>query len=360
MPRRGRALACRCGVIVVAVGLLGGPALGRASHVAGWEASEASDVAAAAARLPRLRSLVVSWRSTIVFERYFHGATATRLANMKSASKSIISALVGIAIDKGAIPSAAEPIGSYFPDLLADDPESPKRRIAIEDLLTMQSGLQTTSSRNYGAWVRSRNWVRYILERPLVSPPGTQMTYSTGNTHLLSAILTKATGVDTWAFANEALAKPLGFTLAKWPRDPQGIYFGGNDMLMTPRQMIAFGELYLRGGRVADRQVVPARWIEASFVPRARSPRSGQLYGLGWWIREIHGRPAYYAWGYGGQYIFVVPDAELVIVATSSSTVAEERRDHRMSLQDLIEQLVARRFAAHASATRGNRPVLSH
>ena len=109
----------------------------------------------------------------------------------------------------------------------------------------MQSGLESTSNRNYGAWVQSGNWVRHALAKALVSRPGTDMTYSTGNSHLLSAILTKATGRSTWQFAQEALAKPLGFTLAQWPRDPQGIYFGGNDMLMTPRQMLAFGELYL-------------------------------------------------------------------------------------------------------------------
>ena len=104
----------------------------------------------------------------------------------------------------------------------------------------------------------SRNWVTYVLNQPLVSEPGTTMEYSTGNTHLLSAILTKATKPSTWAFLQESLGKPLGFTFSRWPRDPQGIYFGGNDMLMTPRQMLAFGELYLNRGRAGDRQIVPA------------------------------------------------------------------------------------------------------
>ena len=117
-------------------------------------------------------------------------------------------------------------------------------------LLTMQSGLESTSNRNYGAWVQSPNWVRHALAKPLVAAPGTQMIYSTGNTHILSAILTKATGKSTWQFAQEALAKPLGFSLSPWMRDPQGIYFGGNEMVMTPRQMLAFGEMYRNGGRV--------------------------------------------------------------------------------------------------------------
>ena len=113
----------------------------------------------------------------------------------------------------------------------------------------MRSGLQSTSNRYYGAWVQSGNWVQYALDRPLLAEPGTYMDYSTGSSHLLSAILTKATGKSTWQYAQEVLAKPLGFSLAQWPRDPQGIYFGGNDMLMTPRQMVAFGELYLEEGQ---------------------------------------------------------------------------------------------------------------
>src|SRR6202008_3206196 len=127
-------------------------------------------------------------------------------ANIKSASKSVISALVGIAIERGHIKSVKEPIVSFFPELLAGEKNAVKRQITIEDLLTMRSGLQTTSNRNYGAWVLSKNWVRHPLTRPIVSQPGTIMEYSTGNTHLLSAILTKATGKSTWQFAQENLA----------------------------------------------------------------------------------------------------------------------------------------------------------
>jgi CubicO group peptidase (beta-lactamase class C family) len=148
----------------------------------------------AAKELPRLHSFLVSWRGELVTERYFNGARATSLANIKSASKSVISALVGIAIDRGLIESVNQPITSFFPEVLGSTADPVKRSIRIEDLLTMRSGLETTSNRNYGAWVQSRNWVSHALARPLVSPPGTDMVYSTGNTHLLSAILTRASG----------------------------------------------------------------------------------------------------------------------------------------------------------------------
>ena len=162
----------------------------------------------------------------------------------------------------------------------------------------MRSGLESTSFDNYGAWVRSRNWVTYVLNQPLVSEPGTTMEYSTGSTHLLSAILTSATKRSTWAFLQESLGKPLGFTFSRWPRDPQGIYFGGNDMLMTPRQMVAFGELYLNRGRVGDRQIVPASWVDASCTPRGRSRfNPDQTYGYGWWMRDFAGRPGVFRVG---------------------------------------------------------------
>jgi CubicO group peptidase (beta-lactamase class C family) len=294
---------------------------------------------AVAKELPRLHSLIVSRDGEVVLEEYFNGTRATRPANVKSVSKSIISALVGIAIQRKLIPSAETPIATWFPEVKSDR-DVLKRTISVEDLLTMRSGLESTSNRNYGAWVQSRNWVLHALRRPLMSEPGTSMQYSTGNTHLLSAILTTATKSSTWRFANDALGKPLGITFPQWPRDPQGIYFGGNDMLMTPRQMVAFGELYLNRGRVGGAQVVPESWVEQSLVPRGRSPISGAEYGYGWWIRELDGHDAFYAWGFGGQYIFVVPDLDLVVVTTSASTVAEDRRSHRRNVFDLVEQLI--------------------
>jgi CubicO group peptidase (beta-lactamase class C family) len=325
------------------------------AHAAAAQDDRFAGAVNAAADLPRLHSLLASWRGEIVLERYFNGARATRAANVKSVSKSIISALVGVAIGRGMVPGPETPIRTYFPEI-AKDKDARKQRITIEDLLTMRSGLESTSNRNYGAWVQSRNWVQHALAKPLFAEPGTEMEYSTGNTHLLSAILTKATGASTWQFAQDSLAKPLGFTLPRWPQDPQGIYFGGNDMLLTPRQMLSFGELYLRHGRISVKgsdpttQIVPQKWIERSFVPRGVSPISGNQYGYGWWMRELAGHQAYFAWGFGGQYIILVPDLDLVVVTTSASTVAEDRRTHRRTLFELVEDLV---IAPVATASAG-------
>ena len=195
--------------------------------------------------------------------------------------------------------------------------------------------------------------MRAALARPMVSEPGGAMEYSTGSSHLLSAILTKVTGTSTWQFAQEALAKPLGITLARWPQDPQGIYFGGNEMLLTPKQMVAIGELYLERGTVNGRQIVPASWVDTSCVPRTVSAwDSDRRYGYGWWIQEFNGGTACFAWGYGGQYIFVFRDLDLVVTATSSTAVSEERRGHRRRLFELIEQHVLRPVRAASASHR--------
>jgi len=303
---------------------------------------------AAAAAMPRLHSLLVSHRGELVFERYFNGRGRDDIANVKSVSKSIVSALVGIAIERGHIPGPDTPIAEYFPSIAT---EPGKAGITIAHLLSMQSGLETTSNRNYGAWVQSADWVAFALRQPLMTPPGTRMQYSTGNTHLLSAILTEATGRSTLQFAREALGEPLGFYLAAWPRDPKGIYFGGNDMELTPRQMLAFGELYLNGGRANERQIVPPAWIEASLTPRAESPREeARYYGYGWWIRTMAGYEAPYAWGFGGQFIVLVPDLELVIVTTSSSNPDPDRRRHTRRIYDFVEYDVIAPSAATLAA----------
>jgi CubicO group peptidase (beta-lactamase class C family) len=297
-------------------------------------------VATSAADVPRLHSLLVSHRGTLVLERYFNGLRAAQHANVKSVSKSVISALVGIAIAQQHIPSVREPIATYFPNALRGEANLAKRAITVEDLLTMRSGLASTSGRNYGAWVTSKNWVRYVLTRELETPPGAEMEYSTGNSHLLSAILTIATKKSTWQYAQEVLARPMGFSLARWPQDPQGIYFGGNEMLFTPRQLVSFGELYLQRGRHGDRQVVPPRWVDDSFVPRGQSDFNDQLYGYGWWMREFAGEQAYFAWGFGGQYVFVIPRLRLVVVTTSSTATGEERRGHRRTIFGLLEDVI--------------------
>ena len=287
-----------------------------------------------ASGMPRLHSLLISLDGGLVLEEYFNGRNPWRTANVKSVSKSIMSALVGIAIDQGYLDGIDQPIADYYGEVVA----GPKGGITIGNLLSMQAGLETTSFYNYGAWVLSDDWVRFALEQPVLSPPGTRMHYSTGNTHLLSDILTRASGQSTLEFARRNLGEPLGFTLAAWTQDPGGVYFGGNNMELTPRQMLAFGELYMNGGHANGRQVIPFAWVETSLSPRVRSTRDeDRQYGLGWWMKDMAGLPTAYAWGYGGQFILLVKDLDLVVVTTSESKPGDTRRRHIRDLYDMLE-----------------------
>jgi CubicO group peptidase (beta-lactamase class C family) len=302
----------------------------------------------AAQQLPRLHSLLISHRGELVFERYYNDTDPRRPQNMKSASKSVISALIGIAIAEGFIESVEVKIADYFPEYISDQHNSDKQLITIGNLLSMQSGLETTSNRNYGKWVLSDNWVEFAIDQPLVAVPGTRMLYSTGSSHLLSAIITRATGMDSKHFAQEKLTSRLGYSMSYWSQDPQGVYFGGNDMEMTSRQMLAFGSLYLNQGYYDGQQIIPASWVQASYRPHARSPRGqGRFYGYGWWLRDLAGMQVPVAWGYGGQLIFVVKELDLVVVATSDSRPGPQRRGHLGRLYELVEQQV---LLAHLDA----------
>lgn len=343
--RLGRLGALAVGAIALAAAL----GAARAQSGASAPTFDFSRAVASGESMPRLHSILVSIGEEIVLERYFNGHGADDPQNVKSVSKSLISALVGIAIEEGYIGGTDEPIAEYFGEQLADDPA--KQRITIGHLLSMQAGLETTSNRNFGAWVQSDDWIEFALEQPMRDAPGGRMIYSTGNTHLLSAILTRATGMSTLEFARRHLGRPLGFHLSAWPQDPQGIYRGGNDMELTPRQMLEFGRLYLNGGRAGGRQIVPAEWIEASWNPRTESRREeGRHYGYGWWIREMAGYTATYAWGYGGQFILLVPELDLVVVTTSSSLPGDSRRRHTRRMYDLVEHEIIAPAAQGLSA----------
>lgn len=294
-----------------------------------------------AENLAPLETVIVSRGGEIVAERGYRGNSVTNPTNIKSASKSIVSALVGIAIDKGVLEDPDQKIAPLLADDLPDAADSRVRDITIGHLLSMQAGLGRTSGGNYGRWVSSGNWVRAALAMPFDDAPGGRMLYSTGSTHLLSAILTRATGRSTLELARDWLGPLDGFRIGAWERDPQGIYLGGNQMAMTPRSLMAFGELYRNGGQTPDgERLVSAEWIETSWQPRTNSRFNGDGYGYGWFLREIAGADVVYGWGYGGQMLYIVPELDLTVVMTSDEASPSARSGHRNDLHDLLGEII--------------------
>jgi CubicO group peptidase (beta-lactamase class C family) len=288
--------------------------------------------------LDRLHGLIVAHKGEPIVERVFHGPGLNRAVNIKSASKTIISALVGIAIEEGVVDGTHAPILPLLQARAPAELDPNVGDITIDHLLTMRAGLERTSGQYYGPWVVSSNWVRYALTRPFVDRPGGGWLYSTGNTHMLSAILTDASGRSTLELAREWLGGPLGFDVPPWTRDPQGTYMGGNEMALSPRALLAFGEMYRNGGVSADgEQVVPASWVKDSWAPKTLG-RGGQLYGYGWFISQVEGHPIYFAWGFGGQMLYVAPTLDLTIVATSDFMTRSVQDGYRCALHGLISQ----------------------
>ena len=182
----------------------------------------------------------------------------------------------------------------------------------------MQAGLGRTSGPNYGRWVSSRNWVRAALAEPFDGEPGGAMLYSTGSTHLLSAILTRASGRSTRELAREWLGPVEGFSIGAWDRDPQGIYVGGNQMAMTPRSLLAFGELYRNGGKNrAGEQVVAGSWVGSPGACAPTRSTAATATAMAGSSAQIGGRHVHYAWGFGGQMLYIVPTLGLTVAMTS-------------------------------------------
>jgi CubicO group peptidase (beta-lactamase class C family) len=261
-----------------------------------------------------VHSVLVIRNGNLVTEAYFYPYHRDRKHALASCTKSFTSALFGIAIDEGYL-SLDDKVLGFFPDREIANNSPLKQEITVEHLLLMRSGLDwPESSVSYSSrdnilreMMQSRNWVQFVLDRPMATQPGAVFNYSTGDSQLLAAILEQATGMSVQQFARTRLFEPMGLSSSRWSwtSDPQGIAFGGGGLHMTPRDMAKFGYLYLQGGVWQGQQVVPAEWVEASVKPAQ--------YGYQWWKLSGGG---YAALGYMGQRIVVIPDLDMVVVVT--------------------------------------------
>lgn len=300
-----------------------------------WRLSTPSDVgideaaleagAAELARSPALLSLLVVRDDALVFERYYHGSDVTHSNNVHSASKSILSSLLGIALADGAIESLDAPLADYVPEYI--EAGSPQAAITLRHVVTMSSGLDwTEDDSEYSVIEPSDDWVEAILGQPLTGTPGAEFNYSSGMSHVLSAVLTRATGSTTCAYAHEKLLAPLGITAEHWGRDPSGVFSGGYNLYMTPRELARFGLLYLRDGDWDGRQLVPAEWVQQSIRPQLVA-EDGYDYGYYWWLTSGGGQDVAIAWGFGGQFIYLLPALDLMVVMTADTATEHEELD---------------------------------
>lgn len=291
-----------------------------------------------------INSVIVIRNGKIAGERYFNGRDANSYQTIRSVSKSFLSALIGVAINKG-IMSLDQKMIDSFPEYKSFATDTNVNNITLRHLLTMRSGIKGDEE-FYSVFTSSSNWIKTIIESRLKFTPGSGSLYSTASTHLISGMLTKAAGMSTMEFAKVNLFDPMGIVINDWARDPQGIYFGGNNMIMTTRNMAVLGLLYLNKGKLNGRQIVPEEWINNSLVYSGGVGGAwGNLtdigYGYLWWLGKVKGNNVYTAIGHGGQFVLCVPGLDLIAAVNSDPYVDWNTADvHERGALEIITDYV--------------------
>jgi CubicO group peptidase (beta-lactamase class C family) len=269
--------------------------------------------------------ILVIRNGSIVAEEYYNEYDAFTPHNIMSVSKSFLSAITGLALHQGYIDNLNQKMLNYFPEYIYPGMDPRKNDISILHLLTMRMGIRGESEDDYRVYWEtyiSDNWIKKTIESPLISNPGEKMRYNTFQTHLLSAIITKATQKSIWDFATESLFDPMKIDIDFWEQDPQGYYFGGNAMYFTAREMALLGYLYLNNGRLNGIQIIPVEWAILTMSPSTNFDHPNQWgafenynYAYLWWLGQINGHDLFMGYGHGGQFVVVFPQLDLIVVS---------------------------------------------
>ena len=282
----------------------------------------------------------------LVAEKYYNGFNKDTPHNVMSVSKSFLSAMTGIALRDGFLTNLNEKMLDFFPEYIYQNIDTRKYRITIRNLLMMRMGIDHDENL-YNYIYSSQNWIKTTIELPLIYDPGTTFCYNTFQTHLLSAIITKASGMNTLEFAKINLLDKMNISCAEWWQDPQGYYFGGNSMHFTPRDMARLGYLYMNNGFLDGQQIVPSEWVEESLTNYTNFINStwGDLdqvnYGYLWWLGEIKGYEVFLAIGHGGQFVINFPSLNMIVVTTSKWQLDWNTADqHERSVLSIVADYI--------------------
>ena len=295
-----------------------------------------------------VRSCLISRNGMTDFEYYRDQRAQKEPVKINSCTKSIVSALFCIGMDRGLIPGVTTPAADFFPKLTSSG-DSRKQEITLEHLLTLTAGFDWTEfggQKSFPRMTRSPHWIDFVLEQPLSDDPGTRFEYNSGVSQMLSAIICQTSGMTTARFAELNLFGPLGIEPYEWEMDPQGVHTGGYGLKLIPADLLKFGQLYLQNGRWGRQQIISEERVLQSVQPRitVEPPRSGQ-YGWHWWVDRFSSPPNepssaasfdyFYARGYGGQFVYVIPCLETVVVLT------EDKRKKDRHKVDVFHEWIA-------------------
>jgi CubicO group peptidase (beta-lactamase class C family) len=272
-------------------------------------------------------SVIVVKGGKIIAERYYNGKTINDFNNIHSVTKSICSALIGIAFDRGYLTDVDSKLIEYFPEYAVLPDVDPRlEEITLRHILTMQAGFRFYETlESWIPYVESENWTEYALQLSFIHAPGTRYHYSTPQTNLMANIIPSVTDMSTMEFAAEYLFECLGIEVGYWLQDPQGNYTGGHELYITPRDMAQFGLLYLNEGDWFGTQIISEEWYHESTIKQVErySPFEEIENGYGYYWRTVDQDQShlYYALGKGGQIIYIVPDLDLVVVTAADGEI---------------------------------------
>ncbi|MFC2103921.1 serine hydrolase domain-containing protein [Bacteroidota bacterium] len=291
----------------------------------GFNTVELASALNAASSFLNLKSLLIIRNGYIVTEEYYNEYTQDSIHRVSSVTKSVVSALIGKAIEEGYITSENDSIYKYVEPLGYTFSEE-KKAITIKHILTMTSGLKWNdqSSENYNAWYNADDKVQFILDLPIEKKPGEVWNYNTPPIHLLSVIITETTGMSTLAYADESLFGPLGIIEREWYQ-VDDYYYGGSYLYLRARDMAKLGMLFVNEGISGNEEIVSWDWIERTLkITIAQNTGwfwgniSEGNYGYLWWQDTGRIHASFFALGYGGQLIYCVPALDLVVVTTAT------------------------------------------
>ena len=263
-----------------------------------------------------VHSVQIVRHGVLALDAYFYPFEPGTRHDVASVTKSITSLLIGLAIDKRFLADAQQPLTRAFPDARFAQLDDRKTRITLQHLLSMTAGWDCGFEPRLFEMRRSPDWLQFMLDLPMTAEPGTRWAYCSGNSHVLSILLTRATGTNALTFARRQLFGPLGINDVLWPADPAGHNHGWGDLQLRPRDMARIGQLMLQRGLWRDRQVLSEAWVTASTRPHVTRTSNNDHYGYAWWIKGTNFPGMFEAVGRGGQRITVWPARDLVVVFT--------------------------------------------
>ena len=307
-----------------------------------------------AAKLQNLYGLLVVRNGNLIAEGYFNGGAIERETGLASATKSITSALVGIAIDQGIVSGVDQKMTDFFPEFADQIIDSRKGQITIGELLRMRSGYpwEERTPPYMEMILSSDDWVPFVVEFPLTSDPGTQFGYSNLNSHLLGIIVARSSGIDLKSFGQDHLFSPIGAQAGEWWQDANGYYLGAGLSSFTARDAAKFGLLYINDGEYDGAQILPVAWVQASLQRYSEginftgwiTSKLGRYfrdlaYGYHWWSARVGDHDINYAAGHGGNLIVLIDELDMVIVTTANPSLevwGQESWKHEGAIIDLV------------------------